>query len=122
MDVILRQEEDNLRVLWVAGILKKAEFDAAVTAEAAQWGPQTHVRVLVLAEDFQGWERTEEWSDASFFFDYSDRIDKIAIVADPKWETEMLLFAGDGLRRAPVRFFPSGQIASARAWLGEKGP
>lgn len=120
MDVLLRQEADNVRVLWIAGVLKKAEFDAAVKPEVEQWGPQTHVRVLVLAEDFQGWEQNEEWGDVSFFFEYGDRIDKIAIVADPKWETEMLLFAGAGLRRAPVKFFPSGQTASARAWLREQ--
>lgn len=122
MDVILRQEENNVRVLWIAGILKKAEFDAVLKAEAAQWGPQTLVKVLVLAEDFQGWERNEEWGDISFFFEHGNRIEKIAIVADAKWETEMMLFAGAGLRRAPVNFFPSGQIASARAWLlGNEG-
>lgn len=117
MDVLLRREEGDVRVLWVAGLLKKSEFDAAVNAEAAQWGPETRVRVLVLADEFQGWEQNEEWGDISFFFAHGDQIDRIAIVADPKWETEMMLFAGAGLRRAPVRFFPSGQTASARAWL-----
>ena len=75
MDVLLRQEADNVRVLWIAGVLKKAEFDAAVKPEVEQWGPQTHVRVLVLAEDFQGWEQNEEWGDVSFFFEYGDRIE-----------------------------------------------
>lgn len=120
MGVILQQENDNVRVLRIAGMLRKSEFDAVITAEAEQWSPQTRVRVLVLAEGFQGWERTEEWGDVSFFFEYGDLIDKIAIVADPKWETQMLVFAAAGLRRAPVKFFPSAQIASARAWLGGK--
>jgi hypothetical protein len=117
MDVVLRREEGDVIVLWISGLLRKAEFDAVIRAEAAQWSPGTRVKVLVLADDFQGWEQSEEWGDVSFFFEYCDRIERIAIVAEPRWETEMLLFAGAGLRSAPVRFFPSGQAAAARAWL-----
>jgi hypothetical protein len=119
MGVTLQQEEGNVRVLRVAGMLKKSEFDAVLTAEAKEWGPQTRVKVLVLAEGFQGWERNEQWGDLSFFLTYGDRIDKIAIVADPKWEDDLLMFAAAGFRRAPVKFFPSGKIKSARAWLVE---
>jgi hypothetical protein len=46
------------------------------------------------------------------------QIEKIAIVADPKWEIETLAFAGAGFRRAPVKFFSANQLALARAWLG----
>ena len=119
MGVTLQQEEGNVRVLQVAGILKKSEFDAVITAEAEQWAPQTRVKLLVLAEGFQGWERNEDWGDLTFFMKHGDQIDKIAIVADPKWETELLIFAAAGFRRAPVKFFPSRQIRSARAWLVE---
>ena len=34
-----------------------------------------------------------------------DKISKIAIVAEPRWETLALAFAGAGVRRAPVKFF-----------------
>lgn len=117
MSVKLYQEGNNVRVLHISGMVRKSEFDNVVMAEAKQWGAQTRVKVLVVAEDFKGWEQNEEWGDLSFFNTYGDQIDKIAIAADPKWETEMLIFAGAGFRRAPVKFFPSGQIESARAWL-----
>jgi hypothetical protein len=118
--ITIRQEEDNIRVLQITGTLVKSEFDAVITADAKQWGPQTGMRLLVFAEGFQGWERNEAWGDLSFFLKYGDRIDKIAIVADPKWETDLLMFAAAGFRRAPVKFFPLRQIASARAWIEEK--
>jgi hypothetical protein len=54
----------------------------------------------------------------TFFETQGDQIDKIAIVADPKWEAETLAFAGAGFHRAPVKFFPKGQLTMARAWLG----
>ena len=120
MGVTLQQEEGNLRVLKVTGKLKKSELDAVTHAEAEKWGPQTRVKLLVLAEGFQGWVGSEEWGDLSFFLTYGDHVDKIAIVADPKWETDMLIFAAAGFRRAPVKFFPSGKVTSARIWLSEK--
>ncbi len=117
MGVTLLQLEDNVRVLRIAGILKKSEFDAVINAEVAEWGPQTRVKVLVVAEGFQGLERGEQWGDVSFFMKYGDQVDKIAIVADPKWETDMLMFSAEGLRRGPVKFFRLDQMAAARAWL-----
>jgi hypothetical protein len=54
----------------------------------------------------------------NFFETHGDRINKIAIVADPLWETDLLMFAGAGFRRSPVKFFPAGRVIQARAWLG----
>ena len=81
------------------------------------WKPTTHVKVLVILEDFKGWEHGANWGDTAFFETHGHQIDKIAIVADAKWEVEILAFAGAGFRRAPVKFFPAGQLTSARAWL-----
>jgi hypothetical protein len=43
----------------------------------------------------------------------------IAIVGEPRWEADTLAFAGAGFRSAPVKFFPEGQVAQARAWLAQ---
>jgi len=120
--VSLRREENGVRVLSVTGTLKKSEFDAVITAEARQWEPQTRVKLLVVAEGFQGWDRQGDWGDLSFFLKHGHQIEKIAIVADQKWETELLIFAAADFRSAPVKFFPSRQIAEARAWLRQEGP
>ena len=50
---------------------------------------------------------------------YGGEIAKIAIVAEPRWETQALAFAGAGLRKAPVRFFAPNELEQARAWLKE---
>jgi hypothetical protein len=119
MGISFQPEDDNVKALRIVGALKKPELDAVGRLEAAQWGPHARVRLLVLAEAFEGWEPSEEWGDLSFFMEYGDQIEKIAIVADPKWETDMLMFAAAGLRRAPVKFFPAPRVASAREWLRE---
>ena len=118
MGATIHQEEGYLRVLRITGLLRKSELDAALEAEAKEWGPATRIRVLIIAEEFKGWERGADWGDTSFLFAHDDQIDKIAIVADPRWETETVIFAAAGIRRAPVKFFPPDQLALARAWLG----
>jgi hypothetical protein len=118
MGATIEREEGNLSVLRITGMLRKSELDAALATEARQWGVTSHVKVLVIVEDFRGWERGADWGDMTFFETHGDQIDKIAIVADPQLETDLLMFAGAGFRRAPVKFFSANQLALARAWLG----
>jgi hypothetical protein len=117
MGVTIRREESGLMVLRISGLLRKSEMDAALAAEARKWGPATRIKVLVLAEDFEGFERGADWGDISFLIKHDHQIDKIAIVADPKWETETLTFAGAGFRQGQVKFFSLKLVAQARAWL-----
>ena len=112
MSVTIQDGKGNVRVLRIEGSLRKPEFDTVIQAEA-------QVRVLVLAGGFEGWEGSEEWGDVSFFMEHGDRIEKIAIVADRKWETDLMLFAAAGFRRAPVAFFTPDQASKARTWLTE---
>ncbi len=118
MGVTIQQEEGNLRVLRITGQLRKSELDAALTTEARQWGLETRVRVLVMVEDFEGWERGPDWGDMTFFETHGDQVDKMAIVADPQLETDLLMFTGAGFRRTAVKFFPANQLTQAREWLG----
>jgi len=118
MGVTIRQEDGNLKVLLITGLLKKSELDAVLAAEARQWDPATRIQALIIVEDFEGWERNADWGDTSFFFKHDDQIVKVAIVADRKWETDFLMFLGAGIRRAPVKFFPPHQLSRARTWLG----
>jgi hypothetical protein len=74
--------------------------------------------VLLIAEDFQGWECGVNWGDMAFLETHGDRIDKIAIVAEPQWETGLLMFAGARVRLLSVKFLTVGQATQAQAWLG----
>jgi len=118
MGATIQKEEGNLRVLRITGLLKKSDLDAVQAAEARQWKSTTKIKLLVIVEDFQGWEHGVDWGDMSFLVTHGDRIEKIAIVGDPKQEVDFLAFAGAGFRQAQVKFFPPSQLAQARAWLG----
>jgi SpoIIAA-like len=77
------------------------------------------VKLLVLLENFTGWERGEQWSDTDFFFSHRNDFEKIAVVGHPRWEAQVLAFTGAGLRKGPVKFFPETAETEASVWLTE---
>jgi len=86
--------------------LKRSEFDTEQSALAHKIEHGSKPRLLVILENFEGWERGADWgNDLDFLFCIAVKFQKIAIVAEPRWETVALAFAGAGVRRAPVKFF-----------------
>ena len=119
MSANLKQHDDRLCVLRIGGELKKSELDAVQSEFEEKIAGAGSVKLLVLLENFTGWERGEEWGDTDFFFKHRDDFEKIAVVGNPSWEAKVLAFAGAGLRKGPVKFFPETGEAEARAWLAE---
>jgi hypothetical protein len=118
MGATVKWEKKGILVLHISGILRKEELDAAQAAALKELAPRENIGLLVIVDaGFRGWTRSEEWGDVSFFVQHGDRILKIAIVGEPVWEKKMLMFAGAGLRHAPVRYFRLKQLAEAKAWL-----
>jgi hypothetical protein len=119
MSATLEQQADRLCVLRAGGDLKKSELDAVQSEFVEKIAGAGTVKLLVLLEDFTGWERTEAWGDTDFFFSHRNDFEKIAVVGDPRWEAQILAFTGAGLRKGPVKFFPDKGESDARAWLAE---
>lgn len=118
MGSTIHRDQSGIWVVNVFGALRKEELDAVQAAGLKGMDPRENAKVLIVVEDdFCGWIGTEVWNDMTFFVQHGDRIEKIAIVGNPKWETRMLMFTGAGFRRAPVKYFTHEQLAAARAWL-----
>ena len=119
MSANLEQHDDRLLVLRVGGELKKSELDAAQSEFVEIIAGAGTVKLLVLLENFSGWERGEHWGDTDFFFSHRNAFEKIAVVGNPRWEPQVLAFTGAGLRKGPVKFFPETAESEARAWLAQ---
>src|SRR5215217_7575602 len=117
MATTMEYEAPETYVLRVSGMLKRSEFGAAQNQLSEKIDEGAKPRVLVILDEFKGWERDADWNDLDFLFSQSGKIEKIAVVAEQRWETQALAFAGAGVRRAPVRFFPPIELSAARAWL-----
>lgn len=118
MGATIEKDKNGIWVLRISGALRKEEMDAVQAEGLKELSHDENVKVLVMVEsDFCGWVGNEVWNDMTFFVQHGDRIDKIAIVGNPMWESRMLMFAGAGFRRAPVKYFPANRLSQARSWL-----
>lgn len=115
----LKRESDNIYVIRIGGLLNKATVSniEAVARRDIDGGARDLKMLLVLQDDFLGWQRAGKWDDVDFFSQYGDHIVKIAVVGDAKWEAQVLTFLGAGSRKGEVRLFQQGNEAEARGWL-----
>jgi hypothetical protein len=120
MPIQIQYQPNDICVLRISGVLKRSEFGAEQSALARRIDTGSRPRLLAVLENFEGWEPGADWgNDLDFLFSHSGKISKIAIVAEPRWETLALAFAGAGVRRAPVKFFLPNALEQARSWLVE---
>lgn len=117
MSASLTTLPDGIEQLTISGKLTQSDFAAAQGRLAAIIGAQGTTKLLVVMENFEGWERNRDWADTDFQFNYGDGITKIGIVGDPQWEADALAFSGAGVRRTEIRFFPAPRTSDALAWL-----
>lgn len=109
----------SLYELRVQGLLSRQELAGFETQLAAAIDAGAQPRIRVLLENFQGWQRGDDWNNFDFMFNYGDKIAKIAIVGAGSKEAEVKAFTGAGLRPTPVKFFAADQSSDAQAWLLE---
>lgn len=120
MPAIVEHAGSNLYRVRVSGLLTKdelTEVEAVAVDAIRQHGT---IKLLFVLDAFEGWERTERWSDLGFYLEHERDIERIAIVADERWHDEALMFAAAGQRRAPVKCFGADDEAGARAWLASQ--
>ena len=110
-------DANQLCELHVRGTLKRTEFASCESELAARISAGEQPRMLVILQNFGGWERGEDWNNLDFMFTHGAKIAKIAIVGAGTKEAELKAFTGAGLRPSPVEFFAAEQQAEARAWL-----
>ena len=110
--------DDGILTVKVTGQLTAAQWHAAQSAalDRTRPSPPGSVPVLVVAEDFLGWERGS-WPDSPLQAEFDRHVRRLAIVAEPRWQDLALLFTGKGLRRIPIEFFVPSDVQAARRWL-----
>lgn len=103
--------------LHISGVLGHAEFTGQQDQIAAHIAAGHQPLMLVVLDDFVGWEKGASWDNLDFMFSHGEKIRRIAIVGDKQWEDQVKMFAGAGFRSAAVGYFDTGLSEAARAWL-----
>jgi hypothetical protein len=117
MPLTMSHEQDNIFRLDLTGRLKKADLDVCQNRLTREIALRGTARLLIRLDGFSGWDQGSDWSDLSFYIQHGDAIERIAIVGDDRWRSEVLMFAAADLRKGAVEYFPPGAAAEARAWL-----
>jgi len=108
---------DGIVTIKITEKLTQAELTALQQEAFAIIGREGGIRVLIICEDFQGWDKAGDWDDVSFQVKSDPYINKMALVGAKKWEELALMFTGKGFREFPIEYFEPGEIDKARAWL-----
>lgn len=117
--VTISKESNNCIVITINGILLYKDLVQIQNTAKGMLGSGAKINCLILAKKFSGWGNNGKWGDLKFMYESDPFINKIAIVADGKWKDELLMFVGEGLRKATVKFFLSDRENAARFWLSK---
>ena len=116
MQASIARESPRLISARLSGRLSSRQWQAALREVAKLLRTDERASLLVVAEEFEGWG-PGEWDDMSFQRAHDKQIDRMAIVADRKWEDMGLMFSGKGLRAIEIEFFTPAEMSRARQWL-----
>ncbi len=117
MSVTIAKASDNCLEIIIDNIFTYKDLEAIQSAAKQVLQSGGKANCIVLAGGFSGWGKEGNWGDMTFMHENDAMIGKIAIAADKKHQTELLMFLGAGLRQAAVKFFPLDQQDQARAWV-----
>lgn len=109
----------NVLTIRITGKLAQPELARLQQSATETIRRQGKVRILVVAENFLGWEKGGNWEDDSFQAENDRYIEKMAVVGERKWEDLATIFVAKGLRAFPIEYFQPGDLPRARAWLAE---
>jgi SpoIIAA-like len=109
--------DNGVVTIKISGTLGQTDWLATQKKAAEVLQQQGRSKVLVLADDFDGWEKGGNWGELAGQMELDDYMNRMAIVGDPKWQTLALLFAGKGLRRVDIEYFTPPDLAKAQSWL-----
>lgn len=115
----LHHYRGNVYSIELTGRLSAADLARLEHVAATEIKRTGKIRLLVKLDGFEGWDESGNWRDLAFYVKHGDDIERIALVGDDRWRAPALMFAGAGLRRAPVIFFEPAEARRAEDWLDE---
>jgi hypothetical protein len=117
--VTLQHARGNVYRIEMSGRLRELDLNTLEKTAASEISRTGKIRLLVALEGFEGWDELADWRNLGFYVKHGDDIERIAIVGEDRWRAPALMFAGAGLRRAPVVFFTTPDARRAEDWLAE---
>ena len=119
MTVQLAEEKQGKVVtVHITGKLTRVDYQQFVPQ--IERGVQEHgkIRLLVVMDDFAGWDLEAIWQDIQFNAEFFDKIERVAMVGEKRWQEGMAVFCKP-FTAAEIRYFEREQLPEAHAWIEE---
>ena len=101
----------------ISGVMRIADLQALQSAGMDVLKQGIKARLLVTLQDFQGWEKGEDWGDVGFQISHGKDIERMAFVGEEKWKDDVFAFVGKGLRSTQIEFFSPSALKEADSWI-----
>jgi hypothetical protein len=111
---------DNIITVKITGKLSYPQLIAIQNSTISIIRQQGNIRMLIIAENFKGWEKEGDWGDLTFQTENDAYIEKMAIVGEKQWEEMALMFTAKGFRDFPIEYFQPDDLLKAQCWLKEE--
>ena len=115
MPLVWNHEAEKMLVVKVSGELAQSDIKGFQQEVGPVLEGAEDVALLVILEDFAGWQTEKGWEDTSFADSYDEHLSRFAIVGDEQWRDQVLMFALAGLRPVEIEYF--NDESAARGWL-----
>ena len=117
MTVAIEEKQDG-KVIEVSinGKLGHSDYELFVPMTESRIKQFGKVSMLVVLNDFHGWDAAALWDDLKFDFKHFSDIDRLALVGDSKWEKGMSVFCKP-FTSAEIKYFDRADLEAARLWV-----
>ncbi|HEY9549270.1 MAG TPA: STAS/SEC14 domain-containing protein [Kiloniellaceae bacterium] len=117
--ITIEHDRDNYLVCRVSGRLTEADYEAAVPEiENALVLRDEPLRLMIVLEDFRGWDIAALWEDLKFDVRHGGDFGRIAVLGESKLE-EWGAALSKPFLGSEIRYFDINERPAARAWLSE---
>jgi hypothetical protein len=115
---LLPERSDKVLAFKMSGKLHDEDYKKFVPLVDAAVAKEGKVRLFAQFQDFHGWDLHALWDDIKFAATHCNKIERIALVGDRKWE-EWMAKVCKPFTMAKLRYFDASDAEAAWAWLGE---
>ncbi len=111
-------EAENGKVIEIelSGKLTAEDYEQFVPLAEQRIQQFGKVRMLVVMQDFHGWEAGALWDDIKFDVKHFNDIERLALVGESRWEKGMSVFCKP-FTTADIKYFEHTELAAAREWI-----
>ncbi len=110
------RERGNVVRVRVSGKLTQEDYDQLIPLWEETLEHHGTMRMLLVMENFEGWEPRAAWDDFRFSTGHAKKIERVAMVGEKAWQKWMAK-VGSFFLPENLKYFDMAELAAAESWL-----